>query len=271
MRAIDLAINVDMSRLGQPEWLKDADRTFQRGESWYEDLQPEELVPEMDRLGVEKAVLGIDPLDPSPHVMGFAAKHPGRFYLAAGLDPRRGTHALAALQDFVCSHEGLVVEVRVTPFMHDLAPNTPLYYPIYAKCIELGLPIGIYTGIPVPPMPSECQNPIHLDRVCLDFPELVVIMAHGADPWWDVAIRLMLKYKNLYLQTSAWAPKRLPVELIAFMNTRGSNKILWASNHPTLQLERCFAEFSELDLRPNILDRFLYTNAARVLFGSEAG
>lgn len=269
MRAIDLAINVDMSRLGQAQWLKEADRTFGRGESLVRDIQPEELVPELERLGVEKALLGVDPTDPSPHVLSFPEKHPGRFYLTASLDPRAGTRGLRALQHFLDTHPGLVVEARVTPFVDDLAPDTPLYYPIYARCSELGLPLGIYTGIPVPPMPSECQNPIHLDRVCLDFPELVVIMAHGADPWWDVAIRLMLKYRNLYLQTSAWAPKRLPQELIAFMNTRGRDKILWASNHPTLPLERCFAEFSQLDLRPGVLDCFLYANAARVLFGAE--
>ena len=60
----------------------------------------------------------------------------------------------------------------------------------------MDLPITINTGIPGPPAPGECQHPMHLDRVCLDFPELKVCMAHGADPWWDVACRLMLKYQK---------------------------------------------------------------------------
>ena len=89
---------------------------------------------------------------------------------------------------------------------------------------------GIFTGLPVPPLPGECQHPLRLDRVCFHFPELKLLMCHGADPWWDVAIRLMIKYRGLHLQTSAWAPKRLPPELIHFMNTRGQDKILCASN-----------------------------------------
>ena len=77
------------------------------------------------------------------------------------------------------------------------------------------------TGIPGPPIPGEVQNPIHLDRVCVRFPELRLCMIHGADPWWDIAIRLMLKYRNLRLMTSAWSPKRLPESLLHFMRTEG--------------------------------------------------
>ncbi len=96
-------------------------------------------------------------------------------------------------------------------------------------------------------MPGECQDPIHLDRVCLHFPELKLCMAHGADPWWGVAIRLMIKYKNLHLMTSAYAPKYLPAELLHFMNTRGQDKILFASDHPVLSFQRCLKEAQELD------------------------
>ena len=65
--------------------------------------------------------------------------------------------------------------------------------------------LSLNTGIPGPPMPGECQNPMYLDRVCLDFPQLRLCMAHGADPWWGVAIRLMIKYRNLHLMTSAYS------------------------------------------------------------------
>jgi predicted TIM-barrel fold metal-dependent hydrolase len=91
-------------------------------------------------------------------------------------------------------------------------------------------------------------------------------MAHGADPWWAVAIRLMLKYPNLYLMTSAYAPRYLPPELIHFMNTRGRDKIIFASDHPVLSMERCIQEAQALDLREGVLDRYLYANASRVFF-----
>ncbi len=96
-------------------------------------------------------------------------------------------------------------------------PSDAVYYPLYTKCCELDLPLCMNTGIPGPPLPGEAQNPIHLDRVCVRFPELKLCMIHGADPWWDVAIRLMLKYRNLRLMTSAWSPKRLPESLLHYM------------------------------------------------------
>ena len=94
-------------------------------------------------------------------------------------------------------------------------PSDAVYYPLYTKCAELDLPLCINTGLPGPPIPGEVQNPIHLDRVCVRFPELKLCMIHGADPWWDVAIRLLIKYENLRLMTSAWSPKRLPDSLSA--------------------------------------------------------
>ena len=268
LRAIDLAINVDMSRLGQPEWLKRAEQeTFKQGAALYQDLMPDDVIAQMDAYGVARAIIGIDPLDPNPHVLSFLEKHPGRFFLAAGMNPKDAMRGLRALEALKRRFPREFVEARVVPFQHDLAPDTPLYYPLYAKCIELDLVCGIFTGMPVPPLPGECQHPLHLDRVCFHFPELKLLMCHGADPWWDVAIRLMLKYRNLYLQTSAWAPKRLPPELIHFMNTRGAKKILWASNHPSVPLARHFEELPALPLRESVLDQYLYQNAARLFFG----
>jgi predicted TIM-barrel fold metal-dependent hydrolase len=91
-------------------------------------------------------------------------------------------------------------------------------------------------GIPGPPLPAEPQDPIHLDRVCFRFPELKLCKIHGADPWWETAIRLMLKYKNLRLMTSAWSPKRLPDSLLHFMATRGKHRVIHASDSPVLAM-----------------------------------
>ena len=91
---------------------------------------------------------------------------------------------------------------------------------------------------------------MNLDVVCRDFPELRLIMCHGADPWWGVAIRLMIKYPNLYMMTSAWMPRYLPAEFVHFMNTRGQDKIMWASDHPVLDMTRCLEGVDALELRP---------------------
>ena len=129
------------------------------------------------------------------------------------------------------------------------------------------MPLCINTGIPGPPIPGEVQNPIHLDRVCVRFPELKLCMIHGADPWWDVAIRLLIKYHNLRLMTSAWSPKRLPESLLHYMRTRGPDKVIYASDWPVLRMRRVIPEARALDLPAEVLDNYLYNNAQEFFFG----
>jgi uncharacterized protein len=267
-RAIDAWVNVNVAEFGRPDYLKQVGKDyFKQGEDFFRNYEVEEMLDMMDGCGVTRAILTTDPAKPSEHVMKFADKHPERFWLGAQLDPRRGMKTIRALESFRRNHP--VVLARITPFLLDIPPNDAIYYPVYAKCIELDLPITINTGIPGPQAPGECQNPMFLDRVCLHFPELVLVMAHGADPWWQVAFRLMLKYPGLHLMTSAYLPKHFPPELIHFMNTRGQKKIIFASDHPAIQMPRCLEEAKKLDLRPGVLDRFLYKNAARLFWNED--
>jgi len=259
-----------MGEMGTPEYLvRVAKDYFKQGEDFFRNYSIEEMLEQMDEGGVVRAIITTDARHPSKHALEFVEKHPDRFSLAAQLDPTKLMKAVRALESI--NRDYPVSLARITPFYIDRAPTHPCYYPVYAKCVELELPLSINTGIPGPPAPGECQNPMHLDRVCLDFPDLVVVMAHGADPWWSVALRLMLKYRNLYLKTSAYLPKYFPPELIHFMNTRGQNKIIFASDHPAIQMRRCLDEAEKLDLREGVLDKFLYANAARVFFGESDG
>jgi predicted TIM-barrel fold metal-dependent hydrolase len=269
-RAIDTWVNVSMGSEERPEWLvRVAEDYFHRADEMFRDLSFEELTETMDRAGVEKCIITTQAERPSPHALSFSRRDPARFALSVVLDPRRGMDALRALERMV--RDEPVVLARITPFMVGaIPPNEKEYYPVYAKCIELDLPIAINTGIPGPPMPGKCQDPMHLDEVCVFFPELKLVMAHGADPWWDVAIRLMIKYRNLYLQTSAYAPRYFPPQLIHFMNTRGQDKIIFATDHPVLSFERCVKEAEALDLREGVLDKFLYANAERLFFSGRA-
>ncbi len=125
------------------------------------------------------------------------------------------------------------------------------------------------TGIPGPPIPGEVQNPIHLDRVCVRFPELKLCMIHGADPWWDIAIRLLIKYAYLRLITSAWSPKRLPDSLLHYMRTRGPDKVIFASDWPVLRMRRVVPEAAGLDLPADVLENYRYHNAQEFFYGGQ--
>jgi predicted TIM-barrel fold metal-dependent hydrolase len=262
-QAIDCWLNPSLGASDhRPDFLVRVARDyFKREREIFAATPFEELLRQMDAAGVERAILTMDASRPEP-VAEIARAFPGKFICSAVVDPTRGMETLRLLETLVTRH-GLRL-ARIVPFLVNRPPNDKVYYPVYAKCIELDLPLSINTGIPGPPMPAEPQRPLYLDEVCLAWPEAKIVMAHGADPWWGEAIRLLLKYPNLYMMTSAYAPKYLPAELIQFMNTRGSHKILFASDHPVLSFARCLAEAAALPLRPGVLERYLRDNALAV-------
>jgi predicted TIM-barrel fold metal-dependent hydrolase len=222
----------------------------------------------MDEAGVATAILTLHADRPSNTILSYAEKHPSRFAFSLLCDPRRGVRTTRQIEALARAHQVRVI--RVIPSLYNAAADDRMYFPLYAKCAELGLPVSINTGIPGPMLPGKCQNPMSLDDVCLFFPELTVVMANGADPWWDVAIRLMTKYSNLYLMTSAFAPKYLPASLLEFMNTRGKDKVMFATDFPFLDMGRCVAQAQSLDFREGVLSGYLHDNAARVLLGRVA-
>jgi predicted TIM-barrel fold metal-dependent hydrolase len=261
--AIDCWLNPTTGMAAPPEFLVRVARDyFKREKEIFAHTPIEELLVQMDAAGIEGAILTLDAHDPEP-IAALARSFPGKFLCSAVIDPTTGMAALRLVERLVADFG--VRLVRVVPFLINRPPNDKVYYPLYAKCIELDVPISVNTGIPGPPMPAEPQRPLYLDEVCLFYPELQLIMAHGADPWWGEAIRLLLKYPNLYMMTSAYAPRYLPAELIHFMNTRGRDKVLFASDHPVLSFERCLAEAAALPLREGVLERYLRENA-RALF-----
>jgi len=268
-RAHDCLINVHFGDEDQPEWMhRVKNEYFKQADSIFGKWEMEAVLDEMDRNGVERAVLTANVRQPKSSSIRFAEARPDRFALTAGgLDLLRPMPSLRELEAFARNLP--VVSATVGPSfwgdgMYDA--SNAVYYPLYTKCCELELPLCMNTGLPGPPIPGEAQNPIHLDRVCVRFPELELCMIHGADPWWDVAIRLMIKYPNLHLMTSAWAPKYLPESLLHFMRTRGKKKILFASDAPVLSITRTLGEARALSLPPEVLDDYLYGNAQRFFF-----
>ena len=245
-KAIDCLVNVHFGETEkQPEFmLKVRDDYFKGPQSLYDQVELPQLLEEMDERGVEKAILMDNLTKPSVTARKFVDQRPDKFALAiGGVNLLRPMPSLRELSAIV--RDLPVAYTAVGPsFWGDgqYPPSDAVYYPLYTKCAEIGLPLCINTGLPGPPIPGEAQNPIHLDRVCVRFPELKLCMIHGADPWWDIAIRLMIKYKNLRLMTSAWSPKRLPDSLLHYMRTRGPDKVIFASDWPVLRMHRVVPE-----------------------------
>ena len=264
-RAIDCLVNVDLGDQKQPDWMvRVKEDYFKGGESFLSSPELPELLDDMDAHGVERAIvlskLGVD----GDRGLRYASERPDRLALGVGgVNLLRPVKSLRRLESFVRDHP--VAYVTVGPsFWGDgmYPPSDAVYYPLYYKCCELDLPVCLNTGIPGPPLPAEAQHPLHLDRVCIRFPELKLCMIHGADPWWDTAIRLMLKYANLRLMTSAWSPKRLPESLLHYMSTRGKDRVIFASDSPALSMDRTLGEAAALDLDDDVRDRWLYQNGA---------
>jgi predicted TIM-barrel fold metal-dependent hydrolase len=271
MKAIDCLVNVDFADQKQPEWMvRVKEDYFKAGDSFFKSPELPELLEDMDRNGVEKAILITKASAGDDRAQRFAQAEPDRFKLAVGgFNLLRPMKTVRSLESFVRDNP-VACAVMGPSFWGDgmYPPTDAVYFPLYTKCCELDLPLCLNTGIPGPPIPAEVQNPIHLDRVCLRFPELKLCMIHGADPWWDIAIRLMLKYRNLRLMTSAWSPKRLPESLLHYMRTRGADRIIFASDYPVLSMERCLSEARALDLPEDVRERWLHGNAEAFFFGA---
>jgi predicted TIM-barrel fold metal-dependent hydrolase len=217
---------------------------------------------EMDRHGIAIGLVGLDRDGVARRAV---AEHPDRFRLSVEVDPNDVTAAVRRIRE---AHTTDCV-VAVSTFPAGCNPQVPVsdakYYPVYQTCIDLDLPIIVNAGIAGPRVPSACQHVEHFDRVCYDFPELRIVMRHGAEPWVDLAVKLMLKWPGLYYMTSAFAPKYYPRAVLDYANTRGADKVMYAGYYPMgLSLERIVGELADLPLRDHVWRRFLRDNALEV-------
>jgi predicted TIM-barrel fold metal-dependent hydrolase len=220
------------------------------------------VLDEMDRFGIERAMIGVDGSSEARRAL---KEHGDRFFGSTQVNPNRG---MDAVRDLVRAHDEFGIKAA-TAFPAGLCPQVPIndkkFYPLYAKCVELDIPICICAGVPGPRVPMGVQDVSLLDEVCWFFPELRVVTRHGCEPWTDLAVKLMLKWPNLYYSTSAFAPRHYPKAIVEYANTRGADKILYAGYFPMgLTLERIFRELPEVPFRDHVWPKFLRENAIKV-------
>ena len=221
------------------------------------------LLDQMDAHGIAKGMLGVS--NQAEESLAAIAAHPDRFFGSFEVDPNQGMDGVRALEHAV---KELGVKAA-TAFPAGYTPQVPIndkkMYPIYAKCVELDIPICVCAGIPGPRVPFGPQDVALIDEVCWFFPDLKFVMRHGAEPWADLAVKLMLKWPNLYYSTSAFAPKYYPADIVHFANTRGADKVMYAGYYPMgLELDRIWAEMPGVGFRDHVWPKFLHENATRV-------
>jgi uncharacterized protein len=215
---------------------------------------------EMDRHGVEIGLFGM-----SPQALEARQREPARVRLSLEVDPNDVMGAVTRIRQAKVRHGISAVTVFPAGCIPQVPVDDPKMYPVYATCIELDIPAIVNAGIAGPRFPSSCQHVERFDQVCYDFPDLRIVMRHGAEPWEDHAVKLMLKWPGLHYMTSAFAPKYYPKAIVDYANTRGADKIMYAGYYPMgLSLERIFDELPDVPLRDHVWPKFLRENALRV-------
>ena len=242
------------------------------------EIPPQEIPIEvtlaaMDAGGIEHGLIcawhapeGV--LISNDEVAGFVAAAPSRFTGVASVDLR---HPVAAVKELRrCVRDLGFKALRVVPWLWELPPNHRRYYPLYAACVELGVPFCTQAGHTGPLRTSETGRPIpYLDDVALDFPELAIVAGHIGYPWTEEMISLARKYPNVYIDTSAYSARRYPSPLVEYMRGAGQQKVLFGTNYPMITPVRALADLPQLNLGEETTALFLDGNARRV-FGVDA-
>jgi uncharacterized protein len=222
----------------------------------------------LDAARVDKALVSAwwgprGPILSNDDVAALARAHPDRFVGVASVDLLRPMAAVRELRR--CVRDLGMRALRVLPWLWNLPPNDRRYYPLYAACVELGIPFCLQVGHTGPMQPSEPGRPIpYLDEVALDFPELTIVGGHIGYPWTAEMISLATKYPNVFIDTSAYKARRYPAELVAFLRGHGRRKVLFGSNFPMITPAECLDDLDALGLDDEAKALFLGENARRV-------
>ena len=233
-----------------------------------------EMVADMDKLGYESVVISATKmwsyhyhhqliLDYSIDDVGeIVAEAKGRVIGAASYNPFRIEDSLdeveRGVRDFGFKY------VWFHPLSFGLAPNDRRFYPLYAKCNELDIAVGMQVGHSAEVLPSDVGRPMLVDDVAIDFPNLRINLSHTGWPWVDEWCSMLWRHPNVYGDISAYFPKSLDERQVRFMDSsRGRNKVLFGTNG--LGLAKCVEQFREMDIKDETKQRVLHDNAVEFL------
>jgi predicted TIM-barrel fold metal-dependent hydrolase len=261
----------------KPKWRKDfiggkigADAEILEG------LPLEKYIERMDRAGIQMAFIAASRSGSKGHpsnwqlpyemVADVVSKYPKRFKGLAGIDPNEGMDGVRKLEYAI--RELNFIGAHVYPHWFEMAPHHRKYYPLYAKCVELDIPIQMQVGHCLlysrERLLRSVGRPVTLDTIACDFPELKIIGIHTGRPWVEEMISVAWKHPNVYIGSDAYAPKFWQREFAHFIDSWGQDKVLFGTDFPIIDFERATREIGELKLKEESKQKLLWKNTARV-------
>lgn len=274
MRALDIVVNLwtpDLTQNYTPKLNAFWDKVKILGAT-NRGIPLEDELRMMDAAGIDKGLLvattggavGSDIFFEKPvsRIAEVVDAHPSRFKGIVGLNPSTIMPWLKKLDEAV--RERGFVGAHLYPHWFGEAPDHRMYYPFYAKCAELGIPIQIQVGHSAQNFLPTVARPMTLDRVAIDFPELTIVGIHIGYPWVEEMIAVAWKHHNVFIGSDAHSPRYWDPSFVRFINSRGQDKVLFGTDWPVIDFERTMAEIDELELKEGPRRKLLYENAVRV-------
>jgi hypothetical protein len=277
--AIDFHSHVEMSKDGVdslPDVLRDAAVEHFRGES----ARPtaEELAAYYRERKMMAVIFTVDaesftgqPRVPNEEIAEVARANSDVLIAFASIDPHKGKRGVDEAKRLIAEHD--VRGFKFHPNVQAFFPNDRMAYPLYEVIAEAGLPAlfhtgqsGVGSGLPGGGgVRLKYSNPIHVDDVAVDFPELKIVLAHPSFPWQDEALAVAVHKPQVYIDLSGWSPKYFPPQLVHHANTLLRERVLFGTDYPFITPDRWLADFGKLDIKPEVRPLILKENAARLL------
>jgi predicted TIM-barrel fold metal-dependent hydrolase len=189
----------------------------------------------------------------------------------ASVDPNRGAAGVRLAKKLISEYG--VKGFKFHPTVQAFAPNDRICYPLYEAIAEAGLPAlfhsgqtGIGAGMPGGGgLRLEYSNPMHLDAVAADFPQLSIVSAHPGVPWQDEQLAVAMHKPNVYIDLSGWSPKYFEPKLVQYANTLLKDKVLFGTDNPVISPDRWLADFEKLPIKPEVRPLIMKENAMKLL------
>ena len=189
----------------------------------------------------------------------------------ASINPHRGEEGVRAAKRLISDYG--VKGFKFHPTVQEFFPNDRLAYPLYEAIAEARLPALFHTGQTGvgagtrggSGLRLKYSNPLCLDDVAADFPDMPIILAHPSFPWQEEALSVATHKPQVYIDLSGWSPKYFPPILVQYANTLLKDKILFGSDYPVLHPEKWVEEFDKLPIKPEVRPKIMKENAARLL------